>query len=148
MKSYSYKDKMIYTGCFDNKRLLGNCFIGKRIQACPESILNKIEKHGRISYPQFLNRSWPEPLKGIFKGIVKFMDKMEKSFNIKFTHIYYPALEQFWPRPKIDATTLESITLPNVFYVGDASGISFGVLQSFITANVLIQEFERRNVFH
>jgi uncharacterized FAD-dependent dehydrogenase len=148
INSYNYNDRIIYSGSLDEKRLTGNCFIGKRLISSPDIELKKIKEHKKISYQQFLIYEWLKPVKVIFEGIGSFMHKLEQLSGLKFTYIYYPALEQFWARPNINNMTLESTSLPNVFYIGDASGISFGVMQCYITSHVLLNELENRNVFH
>jgi hypothetical protein len=148
MNSYKYNNRIIYSGSLDERRLTGNSFIGKRLICSPEVELKKIQGHKKISYEQFLHYNWPKTIKVIFQGIGNFMNKLEQLCELKFTYIYYPALEQFWPRPNINNMTLESTSLPNVFYPGDASGISFGVVQCYITSKVLVNELENRNVFH
>lgn len=144
---YFYNDRVLYSGCLDEKSKTGNSFIGKRLITRPEKVLDNIKESKGICYRKYLNHEWPSPVKKIFNDINNFLDKLNESFKLNFNYIYYPALEQFWPRPSIINTTLESTSLPNVFYIGDVSGISFGILQCYITSHVLFKELENRNVF-
>ena len=146
--SYEYGGRRVYTGSLNERGLLGNCFIGKKLLSRLDTELCKIKKPFKIGYKQFVHTDWPDPVKNDFRGVALFMTKLENFLDVQFIHLYFPALEQFWPRPSINTMTLQSLYLPNVFYIGDASGISFGLLQCYVTSNVLIEELTKRHVFH
>ena len=69
-----------------------------------------------------------------------FLRKLTNSFGLKFSSFHFPAMEQFWPTPNLAPPSLESQVLPGVYYLGDASGVSFGVLQGFVTAMAVASE--------
>ena len=144
---YKYNDKRIYSGSLNEKRSIGNCFIGRRVLSTPEAVLSMFEKPIKVNYNDFLQGNWPDSLKDDFHGIAHFMNKLSKLLKIEFVHLHFPALEQFWPKPAINAMSLESNNLANVFYIGDASGISYGILQCYVTSNILIGELAKRHVF-
>jgi len=148
LQKYNYKNKNIYSGTLNEKRSSGNCFIGKRIRADPEAILCEFEKSFKISSRDLEKRLMQEPLEKYFQDMGLFVEKLRILTGLKFKNFYFPALEQFWPRPHINSRSLESKELANIFYIGDASGMSFGVLQCYITANILLSELEKRHVFH
>lgn len=72
---------------------------------------------------------------------------MRDKLGFNFKSFYFPALEQFWDRPDLKPNSLESKQLSNLYFIGDASGIAFGVLQCYITAKFALEEIRRKNVF-
>lgn len=143
INSYEYNKNKIYSGSFNKNRISGNCFIGRREITTPEAVFKKFKKPLKISYDKLSKMKWPKSMDD-FHGLYKFMGKIEKYLGLKFYDLYFPALEQFWPRPKIKPFSLESTTLPNVYFIGDASGISFGFLQCYITANALLKRGRKK----
>lgn len=146
--SYYYKGYKIYSGTLNENCKMGNCFVGRKRLVKPEFILSKINKPFTIDLAEFIKLDWPKSLEQDFLGLCKFIDKLEKNFGLKIKKLFFPALEQFWPKPILKLPSLESNSLPNVFYIGDSSGISYGFLQCYITANLLSEHFRKNNDFH
>ena len=78
-----------------------------------------------------------ENYKNELKG---FIQKLTAVFGVDFVSFHFPAFEKFWPIPHLRMQSLQSKSLDEVFYVGDASGISFGALQCYVTANEALNE--------
>lgn len=146
--SYLYKKHKIYTGSFNENSLTGNCFIGCRKIATPEYILSSLNYSSKMSYVHFRNNKWPKPLRQDFFGLCNFIDKFENTFELRIKNLYLPALEQYWPKPALSQLTLESSSLPNIYFIGDASGVSYGFMQCYITANYLIDILRENDAFH
>jgi hypothetical protein len=137
INSYSYNNHKIYAGSFNEKSKTGNCFIGYKKVITSESILQKIGQPFKISYRRFKREQWPTLSRRDYTGIADFIENIMKIFDLRIKNLYFPALEQFWSKPTLRRQSLESDSLPNVYFVGDASGISFGFLQCYVTANFL-----------
>jgi len=147
INSYFYNKHKIYAGSFNEKSRTGNCFVGCRKIVTPESILKRINLPLKISYQHFRTSNWLKLLRQDYSGLCNFIDKFGKTFDLKIRNLYFPSLEQFWPKPALRGRSLESKSLPNVYFVGDASGISFGFLQCYVTTNFFIENFRKNNVF-
>ena len=139
INSYFYNNHKIYAGSFNEESKTGNCFIGCRKTTTAESVLKQIEQPFKISYNHLITEKWPKQLKNECSKITDFIEYFKVTFNLKIKNLYFPALEQFWSKPKLRKRSLESASLPNVYFIGDASGVSFGFLQCYITANLLAE---------
>ena len=129
-----------FVGSFNMRSKIGNTFIGKKI-----NIDNFEEISSFLTYCTVSNQKLTNALQNIrdkeYKiGLQNFIKQLSLETGLKFTSFHFPALEQFWPRPILNLNSLESESIPNVYYIGDASGVSFGILQCFITAKAAIKE--------
>ena len=67
---------------------------------------------------------------------------IKTELKVNFHEFLFPAFEQFWARPVLKDNSMQSATLPNVYFAGDASGISCGVLQGYVTARKTLEELK------
>lgn len=146
--SYIYNGYKIYAGALNENSKTGNCFIGSRKNISPDTILKNLDQPFKVRYKQFSNMKLPKIIAQDSSSLCNFIDNFENVLNLKINTMYFPALEQFWPKPVLKTRILESQSLPNVYFIGDASGIAFGFLQCYITANYLIECMRKNNVFH
>jgi len=135
LHSYQYNDYTIFTGTLNANSSVGNCFIGKRIYSSPSEVFKDYYKNTRVSYNDFCTSKRGSQIE---HDLLYFLKLLQHHLNLDFYDLHFPAFEQFWPRPILKHKSLESMNLNNVYYVGDSSGISFGVLQSYVTANYLM----------
>ena len=137
-----YMERDLFFGSFDKNSEIGNTFIGKKIIGNTENAIGLFPNINILNSMDF-NKSlkFIDDLK--YKSdFIKFVEMLNDNFKIEFTSFHFPALEQFWPRPILKNNSLASKNLKNVYYLGDASGIAFGLLQCYITANHLLQRFD------
>lgn len=139
LTAYDYKKFRIYAGSFKEHGDIGNCFIGRRLISIPDLILKKYTNIHHFNFIDLQNKRSKYPNSEI-KKLCNFLRILECNTGIKFLDLYFPALEQFWPRPKLKPASLESSSLRSVFFIGDSSGISFGFIQCYITANLLLKK--------
>lgn len=146
---YNYSLHKFYSGTYKKTSNIGNVFLGKREKKSYTEALNKytpgvfsldgnIEKDATCK--NILDSDYRDEL---LNTVADMRDKL--GFNFK--SFYFPALEQFWDRPDLKPNSLESKQLSNLYFIGDASGIAFGVLQCYITAKFALEEIRRKNVF-
>ncbi|WP_319522040.1 NAD(P)-binding protein [uncultured Desulfosarcina sp.] len=137
LNTYKYLNNLIYAGSFDIKSNIGNTFLGKKTKICyldaiklfPQAIIKKFDN--LVSYLEQINFA------NIKQDFLEFISIMCDSMNINLYQYYFPALEQYWPSPILKDNSLESMNIPNIYYIGDSSGVSYGFLQCYITACIL-----------
>ncbi len=134
---YVWSELTIFCGTLNPSGKMGNTFIG--IESLPMADLLAYCKNQRqvtlhdLGPGTYYNRQ-------TMIMIINFVKVLQNQLGFQFHEFYFPALERFWPRPVIREGSLKSLDLPNVFFVGEVSGISFGVLQCYATASYAVRE--------
>jgi len=136
----SYCGYNYYSGSLDLNSKTGNTFVGKKILINNNDIYKYLESNLVINYSDLKHADFFKSDKNYKDDLIAFLKYFENDYNVLFHKLFFPALEQFWPAPRINYQTFESEYLPKVFFIGDASGVSFGVLQCYITANHVVNE--------
>jgi len=122
----------------NNNSHIGNTFVGKKIKADSSLIEMITLKEHILDYSDFKNGNFDLAFDFVH-DIRSFMRHLE-GLGLCFSRLFFPAMEQFWPRPILQKGSLESQQISNLYYVGDSTGISFGFLQCYITARILSEE--------
>lgn len=141
LHKYKYNTTTVYTGTLNPNSDIGNAFIGKRLLLKPDEALSILGTESKMSYEAFDSITSSN---AICLDIRNFLRILKNHIDLHFYDLFFPAFEQFWPRPILKPGSLESNKLDNMFYVGDSSGISYGILQSYVTANYLIHLLMRK----
>jgi len=149
---FNYKGKLLklkhsgnyyFSGFFDPTFHVGNSFLGKKININVKDALKLSAIDKDISFNN-INKVISDNKMMVFNSYIKELRDFVKSlidvFGLNFICFCFPAIEQFWPKPILRKGSLESKNLKNIFYIGEASGIAFGVLQSYVTSMALIEE--------
>lgn len=139
VKSYNYLGKTVYCGVLDKNSSVGNAFFGKKVVINNDEIAQILKDETSTNYINFQNNSNLKS-NNYLEGLDEFLKYFSNTFNIKLQKMFFPALEQFWPKPQLIHNTLESKTLKNLYYIGDVSGISYGYLQCYITSKFILEE--------
>lgn len=143
--AYKHRGTSIFSGTFSPSGTIGNVFIGKRTTTTFNKAietLNNVRFTIRNSNLEDFDLLpiRDESFKKEFKHTLTVM-KNDLRFN--FLSFHFPALEQFWPRPALREHSLESAQHNNLFFIGDCSGVSFGVLQCYVTAKFVVDRIRR-----
>jgi hypothetical protein len=135
IKELTFGDSKYYSGTLMPESDEGNVFIGKKDRFTAHEVLNLRGVVERNKDGVFIDGFMGAKHGPYFYDLTNFVKEIENSCQLEFTKLLFPAVEQFWPRPGLVQNSLKSNILNNLYYIGDSSGVSFGVLQSFATAS-------------
>ncbi|MCB6543216.1 FAD-dependent oxidoreductase [Desulfovibrio desulfuricans] len=136
---YKYNDKDVVSGIINRNAANGNIMIGKKIIINNNflQLLNSPQIITQGQLDSFIRQTCPQII-----GLSNFAQDVEAILGTNFTSYHFPALEQFWNKPIIKSS-FESTTLKNIYFCGDASGVSFGFTQSFVTGHFVADQLLR-----
>lgn len=135
IKELVFGDSKYYSGTLMPDAGEGNVFIGKKDRFTAHEVLNLRGVVERNKDGLFIDGFMGEKYESYFYDLTNFVKEIENSCQLEFTKLLFPAVEQFWPRPDLVQNSLKSNISNNLYYIGDSSGVSFGVLQCFATAS-------------
>lgn len=133
-----YGGEKYFSGTLNLKSHIGNTFIGKKTKIIDSDLSDMFKFSAKMDYNQILNSTFTNLGVDFKQQFVEFVDQFNLTYGIKFENFFFPAFEQFWPVPELKSNSLESKNTKHLYFIGDSSGICFGVLQCFILANYLI----------
>jgi uncharacterized FAD-dependent dehydrogenase len=99
IQELKYNGNKYYSGTLTPGSTVGNVFIGKRMRLSSEEVLKLRGISPRDKNGQFSNGFLGPKYKKYFEQLTDFVGELESEYNLKFTELLFPALEQFWARP-------------------------------------------------
>lgn len=137
---YKWGDIGLYTGAINLSGKFGNVAVGKKRHrplevSLRQTFANRVARYYK-TFEEFRKSIIDQDY---FHECTHFLKILEE-FNVKFNGFYAPAAEQFWGIPSLKISKFESDCIEGLYFVGDASGVSYGVLQNYITAKMVHDE--------